>query len=112
MHESHLVTQLISALEKEIDKSGIDKIKSIILDVGELQDITEDSINHCFQHIAENEKLKDMDIKINIIPIKVKCMDCGEESIIKKQDARCGKCNGTNIKIVAGNEFNLKSITY
>lgn len=112
MHESHLVTKLILALEKEIDKSGIDKVKSIILDVGEFQDITEDSINHCFQHIAENDKLKGTDIKINIIPIKVKCETCGEESVIKEKDARCGKCAGTNVKIVSGNEFILKSITY
>ena len=112
MHEIHLVKNLVSALEKEIESKEINEVKTIHLEVGKLQHITSDGINSCFKQVPRSEKLKNTKIEITVLPAKAECADCKKISILSDDKFNCKFCSGNNVKIVSGNEFNLKSIDW
>ena len=112
MHEIHLVKNLVATLEKELASSEIGEIKTIRLEVGQLQHLTNDGINECFKHVPKSDKLKNAKIEIKVLPTILKCSDCGEQTVAKDKDIKCKNCAGTNLVVVSGNEFNLKGVDW
>ena len=114
MHEIKLVKKLISVLEKEAASPEVGAIKTVYLEVGRLHydEHPNEVIENCFKNLPKSTKLRKAKINIRILPAKIKCFDCGKESIIRQSQFCCKGCLGNNVKIVSGDEFNLKRIEW
>lgn len=112
MHEMPLMKNLISVLEQEIKNSEIKKIKTIHLEIGALQHIAPDIIISHFEHMPKSEKLKYAKIDCKIVPVKIKCSNCTQESVMDDSKMKCSKCASEKVDIISGKEFKLKGIEW
>ncbi len=112
MHETALVNNLIKLLEKETRGEKIKNVKKIKLEAGELRYIVPELIKAAYSQFPKDEKLTDADIEIKVLPVKVRCQICGEESVIKDRDFKCAKCKKRKLTVISGDEFVLKSIEW
>ena len=112
MHAMHDIKRMVSAIEKEVAKPEIGEVKAINIEIGAMRHLTQEEIDTCFQHAPKHKKLMNAKINIKFIPLKVKCTDCGAETFVKGEKVKCDLCSCENVKIVAGDEFNIKSIEW
>lgn len=112
MHEIKLIENLVTILEKEVDSPKVGDVKTVHLEVGKLRYIVPDIMESCFEHVPKSDKLKNAKIKIEVLPVKVKCSDCEEEQVVENGEYCCRKCSSDRTDIISGNEFVLKGIEW
>ena len=112
MHELSLIKNLLSLLDKEIASADVKDVKVIYLEVGRLRYIVEEIMQSAFKHIPKHDKLKNAELKLEVLPVKLLCKDCNKESQIDDNVFKCLHCNSNNVDILSGKEFILKSIEW
>ena len=110
MHELAITEGIIEAAIPEAEKYGAKRILEIRLKIGELSGVMPECIQYYFDiaskgTIAENAKLK-----IEKIPVTVRCLDCGFEGVIDRKKIRCPDCGGTELKLIGGREYFVDSL--
>lgn len=110
MHELSITEGIIQAAIPEAEKHGAKRILEIRLKIGELSGVLPECIQYYFDiaskgTIAENAKLK-----VEKIPVTIRCLDCGYEGIIDRKKIRCSKCGSANFKLLGGKEYFVDSL--
>jgi Zn finger protein HypA/HybF involved in hydrogenase expression len=62
---------------------------------------------------AKREKLSrvtKVNVSIEIIPVKMKCIDCGNDFQVIDNRFECAVCGSTELRIIQGKELFVKSI--
>lgn len=112
MHGMALVEKLVSILEKEAASDEIGQVKTVYLELGRLRHIAPEELMACFKYIPKPEKLRSAKLDIVVLPIKIKCLECGEENIVEEVAFCCKSCRSGKVNVVSGDEFNLKGIEW
>lgn len=112
MHEIALVEKLVSVLERETASAEIGEVKTVYLELGKLRYIAPQVLTTCFRYMPKPEKLRKAKLDITVLPVKIKCLDCGGENIVEEFASCCKSCHSGNVRVVSGDEFNLKGIEW
>lgn len=112
MHETVLIKNLVSILEKETAGPEVGDIKIICLEVGELRYIVPEIMELSFRHTPKSPKLRRAKIKMIVLPVKAKCCQCGKEILIKERNFQEAVCCRQKMRLISGDEFNLKSVVW
>ncbi len=112
MHEMKFAKDIVDILEKEIKSPEVGRIKTIFLEIGELRYIVPDILIAGFNAVPKNKKLKDAQLDIVVIPLRVKCKDCGMLSIADKTNLKCPVCDSDKTELISGNEITIKGIEW
>lgn len=112
MHAIALVEKLVSILERETALDEIGQVKTVYLELGKLRYVAKEELTTCFNYIPKPEKLRTAKLDIRVLPIKIKCLDCGEENIVEEVTFCCKSCHSGNVTVVSGDEFNIKGIEW
>jgi hydrogenase nickel incorporation protein HypA/HybF len=132
MHEWSLAESILTASLEAADKEGFKKIKEIIIEIGELQQIAMDAFEFAFEELTNiDEKLKGVKIRFKTEKSNLICNNCGHKwsfSDLKKKisedeseaihfipevafvHSRCPKCNSPDFKISKGRGVSILSI--
>lgn len=125
MHEWSLAESILTAAVEEADKQKLKKITQITIGLGELQQIEQDIFEFALDEIikSQEDKLKDVKIKIETIQSNLKCKKCNHAwsfSDMKKKlsgdegeaihflpevafvHSRCPKCGSPDFEITSG----------
>ena len=114
MHEIALIKNMMAVLEKELDDPGVGDVKNVHLEVGELRYIVPEIMQTGFKYMPKHTKLNTAELKMKVIPVKVRCRGCETESESGSgfRDIKCASCGGDKVDIVSGNEFIVKGIEW
>ncbi|TRZ93765.1 hydrogenase maturation nickel metallochaperone HypA [bacterium] len=104
MHEFHAVESLVRQLLKKAESNNAKSISRVRLTLGELSDFTEDSIQLHFKELAKGTILKNADVFIERIKVKLRCKECGI-SFEKSKVIECPSCKSMDLLIESGREF-------
>jgi hydrogenase nickel incorporation protein HypA/HybF len=104
MHEYHAVVSLVRQLLEKAESHNAKSISRVRLALGELSDFTEDSIRLYFKELAEETILKDADVSIERIKVRLRCKECGI-SFEKSKRIECPSCKSTDLFVENGREF-------
>jgi len=104
MHEYHAVESLVRQLLKKAESNKAKSISRVRLALGELSDFTEDSIQLYFKELAEGTILKNADVFIKRIKVKLRCKECGI-SFDKNKDIECPSCKSMDLVVESGSGF-------
>ncbi len=109
MHELGIVINIVEQIEDFAKKNSLTKIDKLVLEIGELSSVVPKYIEDVYPMAVEQTMLQDTTLQIIIVPARVLCKDCHTvfNDITNKC---CPKCNGHNLKLVRGQEFNIKEI--
>jgi hydrogenase nickel incorporation protein HypA/HybF len=133
MHEWALAESIITTVLEEANKEKLKKIKEIKIQLGELQQIEQDIFEFALNEIikAQDEKLKEVNIKIETIKSNLKCKNCEHtwnfSDMRKKIDedegeaihfipevafvhTRCPKCGSPDFEITTGRGVSIAQI--
>ena len=111
MHEIKIAENIVTILEKEIALPEVEKVKTVYLEVGKLRYIIPEILISSFKAVPKNEKLDKAEIKIEEIPVKMKCDGCGLEYIVD-EDYKCKECSSDKAEMITGNELIVKGIEW
>ena len=132
MHEWALAESILTAALEATEKQKLKKITEIKISIGELQQIEQDIFQFALDEIVKNEeKLKDVKIKIETEKSTLKCKNCENTwsfSDMKKNlnkdeseaihfvpevafvHTRCPKCKSPDFEITTGRGVSITQI--
>jgi len=133
MHEWALAESIVAATLQTAEKEKLKKIREIIVQIGELQQIEQDIFEFALKEISksQDDKLKNVKIRIETEESSLKCQRCEHTwsfSDMKKKitneeaeaihfvpevafvHTRCPKCGSPDFEITKGRGVSIKSI--
>ncbi|MFA6939380.1 MAG: hydrogenase maturation nickel metallochaperone HypA [Clostridiaceae bacterium] len=110
MHELSVTENIIKICSQEAAKNKVVKVKEIKILVGELTGLIPESIQYYFDIASIGTKVEGAKLNIAKIPLKIFCNGCKNTSVVKRGDFICPVCEGSDIKLLGGNEFLIDSM--
>ncbi len=108
MHEMSIVMSMIDLCEKHAKGR---EIKTVAVNIGKLSGIEPHFLSSTFEIFRENSKVcKNAELDMNIIDIKILCLDCNKKYTIDNYNFYCPECKGSNTKTVSGEEMHIDHI--
>jgi hydrogenase nickel incorporation protein HypA/HybF len=108
MHEMSIAQNILEIVDETLEKNDRNKLKEIVVDIGELKAVVPDSLHFCYQALVQGTIFEKSKLTVNFIPIKLNCNSCKITSQVNKYSFYCPECDSTNIKIIAGEELNIR----
>lgn len=110
MHELAITEGIIEAAVPAAEKAGAKKILEIRLKIGELSGVLPEYIQYYFDIASKGTLAEGAKLTSTVIPVSIKCPDCGFEGPINRKKIRCPDCGGIHFKITAGREYFVDSL--
>ncbi|MCF8331125.1 MAG: hydrogenase maturation nickel metallochaperone HypA [Bacteroidales bacterium] len=92
------------------EQNNISRISAVNLDVGEMQHLNEQILQHGFDASVKDTIMSRADLKLRWVPVKLKCRDCYH--IFEPQNGcyYCPQCKSKDTEIKQGMELTINSI--
>jgi hydrogenase nickel incorporation protein HypA/HybF len=110
MHELGIAENLSLIVLDAARTEKLAKVTRVNISFGRLVQIVPDIFKFAFRESVRDSIARDAEIDIEIIPVKMRCKNCGADFIIKENLFTCNSCNSTDLEIIQGNELFIKSI--
>ena len=110
MHELSLAQNIIEIVEQAVPAEERANIESVRIKVGELSNITVDSLLFSLEVITSGTPLGNAKFPVEYIPLKVICKDCNKEFNNQFTIIVCPLCNGKNTEVLSGTELMISEI--
>lgn len=114
MHEMSMVRVVVEAVLEECEGKDVKRVKAINLRIGEMRDVIEAYVPDLFRFLARGTIAEEAEVRIERIPMRVRCRECGEIWRLNSRDEStwtCPRC-GTykHYTLFSGSEFIIDSI--
>lgn len=106
MHEFSIVQDLLHMCEKNADENNATKITRVEVKIGKLSGVEPHLLQTAFDTFKEKTICDGAEFVINIQPLVVKCVDCGQESVLEQNTFYCPKCEGS-VEVLDGEDMYL-----
>jgi hydrogenase nickel incorporation protein HypA/HybF len=111
MHELSIALEIISIVEKEIDRRKLGRIDSIKLRVGALAGVDPEALSFGFEAASADTSLAGTTLDIDWVEVQGRCLNCGEEFAIDDYAFLCPRCDSPEVEITRGQELDIMHIT-
>lgn len=109
MHELGIVINVVETIEKIVKEQNLTKVDTLVLEVGEASGIVPHYIEEVYPIAIEQSSLKDMKLKMEIMPAMAIC-ECSHQYRVIEHNGLCPKCQSQHFNLVSGKEFKIKHI--
>ncbi|MFW6334511.1 MAG: hydrogenase maturation nickel metallochaperone HypA [Desulfosalsimonas sp.] len=114
MHELPVTESILNIVLRHAEKNSVSRVVSITLNIGELSDLEDEWIQHYFDYLSKDTLAAGARLKIERIPIILKCRNCGETVRIEKDQLGVTDCPGCgesgNFTLVSGRQYYIKEM--
>ncbi len=111
MHEMGIAQEILKLALNSAQERHAAQIRSINIKIGEFTAIEPECISFYLGLLAKDTLAQDASIRIETLPLKLKCQDCQTDSIpAPPYEFSCPACGGQNLDILQGQELYLESI--
>ena len=110
MHELSIVASLFEILEEKAEEQKAKKVISVKVKVGALSGVVPEFLKTAFDVYKKDTIADEAELKIEEVPLKVKCQKCGAEIVKDDFVFLCEKCESRELKTLAGTELLLEKI--
>ncbi len=111
MHELGIAREMLKAALKQAEEQQARRITQFNIEMSATVDESEESLRFYFDMLTPGTLAEGARIEIARIPIRAKCLDCGNEFDWQVQDAiACPRCSGAHIRAERADDFKLVSI--
>jgi hydrogenase nickel incorporation protein HypA/HybF len=107
MHELSLSSAIVNTVAKH---AGGRRVTAVDLRVGRLRQVIPDTLEFYFEFVARDTVCEGATLNQEVIDARLRCAPCEYEWEIEIPAFRCPRCGGSDVSIVAGNEFEVESI--
>lgn len=110
MHEMAITKSMIGILRKSMRKNKVKKLRSVKIKVGELVAVDPESLRFCFETCVKGTSMNGAELLIEEVPVKGRCLECGNLFELRDFKSVCVKCKGRNIEKITGDELEIVSM--
>jgi len=110
MHELSIVASLFELLEEKAKEKKAKKIVSVKLKVGALSGVVPEFLETAFDIYKKDTIASESKLKIEEVPLKIRCQQCGTETVKDDFVFICEKCDSRELKTLSGTELLLEKI--
>jgi hydrogenase nickel incorporation protein HypA/HybF len=110
MHEVSIMKNLIGTVEKAAEREGGGPVRTIHLRIGELSGVSVDALNFAFEVLSKGTVADGGVLEYEIVPLVVRCRDCGAEFHPQELVFRCTSCGSTELDVKSGREMEVDYI--
>jgi hydrogenase nickel incorporation protein HypA/HybF len=107
MHELSLCRSIVDIVNRHAD--GRD-VRAVHLRVGQLRQIVPDTLVFCWGLMNENTPLAGSALEVESVAAEIRCRTCSTTTTISQPILVCSSCTGTDVEIVAGEEFLITTL--
>lgn len=121
MHEFSTAQTIIETIIKVAEKHNAKCITEVNLEIGALTLLNIEQLTFSLKVLSEKTIVEGAKFKINYTPVKLKCLKCGYETIVKAEELnyewpelifqfKCLKCGSKEVEAVEGKSCIIKDI--
>jgi hydrogenase nickel incorporation protein HypA/HybF len=110
MHELSVTESVLRIALQHAEKAKAGRITDLHLVIGELASMVDDSIQFYWEIIAKGTIAEGAVLHFRRVPAELECRNCLHKYRPNDRELACPRCNGIDIRIIAGEEFALESI--
>jgi hydrogenase nickel incorporation protein HypA/HybF len=110
MHELAITKSLLAIALDKAGESGVTKIRSIRLKVGELTGYVPEAVEMNFGMLAAGTVAEGAVLLIEAVPLQCTCKKCGNGYPGKPDDFTCPACGAADITVTGGREMFIESM--
>lgn len=108
MHEMALAEGILAIALEAAREHKVDRIH---VQVGQLQHVTQDSLQFSFELISEGTGAAKALIEIQEVPARFRCRNCGREGeVVQLPLFQCLPCGSRDLEVISGEEILVESI--
>ncbi|HOK26726.1 MAG TPA: hydrogenase maturation nickel metallochaperone HypA [Bacteroidales bacterium] len=110
MHELGIAENLVSIVLEVAGNEKLTKVTKVNVSIGEMSQVVPDLLETAFQVTVAGTIAENAELEMEIVPVKLKCMDCDAEFEIHENIFVCENCGSQQVEIISGTEMFVKSI--
>ena len=110
MHELPITENILEIAVRHGEQANASRVTELHLVIGQLSSVVDDSIQFYWDIISRDTICEGATLHFERIPAKFLCLDCSHNYSYDHQLSACPACDSIKVKVVAGEEFQLKSI--
>ena len=110
MHEMALTEGILSIITSEQKKNGFNHVREVHLKIGEFSGVIPACIEEFFPLVAKGTAAENAALRMEIIPARFLCAECGWEGKPAPHTACCASCGSTEIRMTDGREFYVENL--
>lgn len=110
MHELSIAINIIEIAEENARREGASFISEIELEIGALSGVVLEALEFAMQSAVKGTMLEKAEVKIDKIPAKAKCVECGKIFNTDDLYTPCPECSNPFSDIIQGKELKVKSL--
>ncbi len=111
MHELNVLMAVADQVEQIATQNNLRFVDAVVLEVGELSSIVPMFLTEYYPLAVEKKPLlKDSKLKIEMVPGNARCLNCGTEFNVIKNNGYCPECHSFEKEIISGRDFVIKEI--
>lgn len=110
MHELSVCQALIGQVERVAKENDARRVVSIVVAVGPLSGVEAELLEHAYPVAAAGTIVEHAKLEIEVVPVHVRCRNCGEESVAQPNRLLCALCGAWQVRVTSGEELILKRV--
>jgi hydrogenase nickel incorporation protein HypA/HybF len=110
MHEMSLTQGIIDEVGRRAQELKAKRVSKVTLSLGVYSGVWRESVEFCYPLLAEGTLLQGSILEIREIPWVIRCRHCQKDSSPAYFRLKCEHCQGQEVDIVSGREFNIDSM--
>lgn len=107
MHELSICKSIADIAERHASGRAVQTVR---VRIGELRQIVPDTLVYCWSLVTEETPLAGTELEVERVPAAIRCRVCAHVTTLDEPLLICGSCGGTDVEIVAGEEFLITSL--
>ena len=110
MHEIGIVRQLLRTVSTFAEENGIEEIREVVVDCGELSLVIPDYVEELYPAIVKGSILGSAKLTIHMVPGLAECEDCDEIFNVVEHKGFCPNCGSFQKTVLSGKDFTIREI--
>lgn len=110
MHELAITQSILDIAQKAAREHGVKKVREVRIKLGEYSGVVPQCVQYYFDVISKGTVAEGAELKMEHLPILMRCHQCAWEGQIDKRHIICPACGSTQLKLLQGREFYVESL--
>ena len=110
MHELAVCQALMGQLRGIAEREGAQRIVALELQIGPLSGVVPELLAQAFPIASAGSLAAGAELRIEQLPVRVSCRDCGAETQARPNRLLCAACGGYRTRLLSGDELLLASV--
>lgn len=107
MHELSICRSIADIVHRHAADRTVEIVR---VRIGELRQIVPETLVYCWSLLTESTPLAGAELQVERIAAAIRCRHCAHTTTLHEPVLVCGACAGTEVEIVAGEEFLITSL--